>query len=59
MFYSFADNFAVENSIVWMRLFAQILDGEVRKWFKGITSNSILNITVLDFTLIRKWGGEE
>jgi hypothetical protein len=32
-FYSFADNFNIEKSDVWMRVFVQSLDGEVRKWF--------------------------
>jgi hypothetical protein len=30
-FYSFADNFNIDYSDVWMRLFVQSLDGEVRK----------------------------
>jgi hypothetical protein len=32
-FYSFVDNFNIDYADVWMRLFVQILDGEVRKWF--------------------------
>jgi len=32
-FYSFADNFNIEYADVWMILFVQILDGQVRKWF--------------------------
>lgn len=55
-FYNFANNFAIEHSNVWMRLFAQSLDGEVRKWFRSLTANSIPNIAVLDATFIRKWG---
>jgi hypothetical protein len=32
-FYSFAYNFNIEQSDVWMRVFIQSLDGEVIKWF--------------------------
>ena len=32
-FYSYADNLNVESEDVWMRVFVQSLDGEVRKWF--------------------------
>jgi len=39
-----------------MRLSAQCLDGEVRKWFRGLAANSIPNIIVLDTTFIIKWG---
>jgi hypothetical protein len=35
-FYNFANNFNIEHVDVWMRLFVQSLDGEVRKWFRGI-----------------------
>ena len=55
-FYNFANNFVVEHSDVWMRLFAQSFDGEVRKWFRSLTTNSIPNITALDDIFIRKWG---
>lgn len=39
-----------------MGLFAQSLDGEVRKWLIGLIANLIPNITILDDTFIRKWG---
>jgi hypothetical protein len=32
-FYNFAYNFNIDYLDVWMRLFVQRLDGEVRKWF--------------------------
>jgi hypothetical protein len=32
-FYNFANNFNIEQSNVWMTVFIQSLDGEVRKWF--------------------------
>jgi hypothetical protein len=31
-FYSFAENLNIRQSNVWMRMFIQSLDGEVRKW---------------------------
>jgi hypothetical protein len=41
-FYSFADNFNIDYSDVWMRLFVQILDGEVIKWFRSLPPFSIV-----------------
>jgi hypothetical protein len=55
-FYSFANNFKIEYVDVWMRLFVQIIDGEVRKWFKGLHLASIANIDALDETFIKEWG---
>jgi hypothetical protein len=52
-FYSFADNFNVEHADVWMRLFVQSLDGEVRKWFRSLPPNSIVDIDALDDTFLR------
>jgi len=47
-FYSFADNFNVDYSDVWMRFFVQSLDGEVIKWFTSLPPTSIVDIEVLD-----------
>jgi hypothetical protein len=58
-FYSCADNFQVDYDDVWMRLFVQSLDGEVRKWFMKLRDNSITTITDLDATLLRKWGDKK
>lgn len=55
-FYGFADNLGIEHEYVWMRLFAQSLDGEVRKWFRALIVNSIRNILELDAIFLRKWG---
>jgi hypothetical protein len=55
-FYSFADNFNIDYADVWMRLFVQSLDGEVRKWFRGLPPASIADIEVLDETFIKQWG---
>ena len=38
---SFADNQNFEHQDVWMRVFAQSLDGEVRKWFRELPPDSI------------------
>jgi hypothetical protein len=43
-FYSFANNFNIDYVDVWMRLFVQSLDGEVRKWFRGLPPASIADI---------------
>jgi hypothetical protein len=43
-FYSYVDNLNIENEDVWMRFFVQSLDGEVRKWFRGLTPRSIVGL---------------
>jgi hypothetical protein len=55
-FYTFADNFNIDYADVWMRLFVQSLDGEVRKWFRGLPPASIADIEALDETFIKQWG---
>jgi hypothetical protein len=52
-FYTFADNFNVEHIDFWMRLFVQRLDGEVRKWFRGLPANYITNIDTLDESFMK------
>ena len=52
-FYSYADNLNIENEDVWMRIFVQSLDGEVRKWFSGLTPGSIARIEALDDAFLR------
>ena len=39
-----------------MRVFVQSLDGEVRKWFRGLAPGSIAGIESLDSAFLRKWG---
>jgi hypothetical protein len=58
-FYSYADNLNIENEDVWMRLFVQILDGEARKWFRGLTFGSIVGIEALDDVFLRQWGDKK
>jgi hypothetical protein len=56
VFYSYADNLNIENEDVWMRVFVQSLDGEVRKWFRGLAPRSIAGIEALDNVFLRQWG---
>jgi ribonuclease HI len=58
-FYSYADNLNIENEDVWMRVFVQSLDGEVRKWFRGLTPGSIAGIEALDDVFLRQWGDKK
>jgi hypothetical protein len=58
-FYSYADNLNIENEDVWMRVFVQSLDGEVRKWFRGLTPGSIVGIEALDDVFLRQWGDKK
>jgi hypothetical protein len=53
-FYSYADNLNIENEDVWMRVFVQSLDGEVRKWFRGLALGSIAGIEALDSAFLRQ-----
>jgi hypothetical protein len=55
-FYSYVDNLNIENEDVWMRFFVQSLDGEVRKWFRGLAPGSIVGIEALDNVFLRQWG---
>jgi hypothetical protein len=55
-FYSYADNLNIENEDAWMRVFVQSLDGEVRKWFRGLPPGSIVGIEALDSAFLRQWG---
>jgi hypothetical protein len=54
-FYSYANNLNIENEDVWMRVFFQSLDGEVRRWFRGLPPGSIAGIEALDSVFLRKW----
>ena len=58
-FYSYANNLNIENQDVWMRVFVQSLDGEVRKWFRGLTLGSIVGIEALDDVFLRQWGDKK
>jgi hypothetical protein len=58
-FYSYADNINIENGDVWLRFFVQGLDGEARKWFKGLTPRSIDGIEALYDSFLRHWGNKK
>jgi hypothetical protein len=47
-FYGYVDNLNIANEDVWMRVFVQSLDGEARKWFRGLPLGSIVGIEALD-----------
>jgi hypothetical protein len=55
-FYRFDENFNIDYSDVWMGLFVQSLDGEVRKWLRSLPLAYIADIEVLDEVFIKKWG---
>lgn len=55
-FCAFAENINVKYLDVVMRLFFQSLDGEARKWFKMLPSNSINTSKELENTFIQRWG---
>ena len=52
-FYSYADNLNIVNEDVWMRVFVQSLDSEVRKWFRGLAPGSITRIEALNGAFLR------
>ena len=52
-FLSYADNQNIEIKDVWMRVFVQILDGDLRKWFKEFPANSITIIEELQDLFLR------
>ena len=55
-FLSYVDNQNIEAKDVWMKMFVQSLDGEVRKWFRELPANSITIIEELQDLFMRQWG---
>jgi hypothetical protein len=55
-FYSYDNNYIIENEDAWMRIFVHSLDGEARKWFRAMTPGSIDGIEDLDDIFLRRWG---
>jgi hypothetical protein len=47
------------NPDFWMRLFVQSLDGLVRKWFRGLPYNYIVDIDALDDTFLKQRGDKK
>jgi hypothetical protein len=58
-FYSYVENLNIENEDIWMRVFFQSLDGEARKWFRGMTPGYIAEIEALDDVFLRQWGDKK
>jgi hypothetical protein len=55
-FYAYAENINILEEDVWNRVFVQSLDGQARKWFKEIPTNSITGIEQLDEVFLKHWG---
>ena len=49
------DYMEIDDDTVKMRIFAQRLGGEVKKWFKRLPPNSIQDLPTLYQTFIKKW----
>jgi hypothetical protein len=53
-FQDFTDNLFVEHDDVFMRLFVQTLEGDVRKWFSGLPHASINSWEDIETTFMRQ-----
>jgi hypothetical protein len=58
-FNDFVDIEEVDYEDAKMRLFAQILVGEVRKWFRSLPATSILNFEAFETSFLAKWGDKK
>ena len=45
----------IDDYDVQMRFFAQTLIGEVKKWFKGLTTSSIADLAIFHRVFLNKW----
>ena len=45
----------IDDSDVQMRLFAQTLTGDVKKWFKGLPTNHIVDLAAFHRLFIDRW----
>jgi hypothetical protein len=52
----FTNNQGLDHEDVYMRIFVQTFEGEVRTWFKGLPPNSIDSWDALESTFLRQWG---
>jgi len=52
---TFFDLYEIDEEDVTMRLFAQTFDGEVRKWFRGLTARSIPTLDDLQKQFVDRW----
>ena len=55
-FQNFVDNFYIEHEDVYMRLFVQSLDGDIRIWFITLPPGSINSWQALEYTFFQQWG---
>ena len=49
------DYMEIEEETIKMRIFAQSLGGEVKKWFKNLAPHNINDLPFLYQTFINKW----
>jgi hypothetical protein len=52
----FIDNQGLEHEDMYMIIFVQTFEGEVRTWFKGLPPNSIDSWDALESSFLRQWG---
>jgi len=55
IFCNFAENLNVEHLDAVLRLFVQSLDGEARKWFKGLPNNSTTTCKEMEHLFTQRW----
>ena len=58
-FNDFVDLEEVDYEDAKMRLFAQNLVGEVRKWFRALPVASIVNFEAFETSFLAKWGDKK
>jgi hypothetical protein len=58
-FNDFVDLEEVDYADAKMRLFAQSLSGDVRKWFKSLPPVSIWDFTAFERSFLNKWGDKK
>jgi hypothetical protein len=52
-FYAYAKNINILEEDVWTRFFVQSLDGQAKKWFKELPTNSMTGIEQLDEAFLK------
>jgi hypothetical protein len=55
-FDQFVDILGIEYEDVYMRLFIQNFEGQVRTWFRGLPADSITTYDELETDFLRQWG---
>jgi hypothetical protein len=55
-FQDFIDKIFLERDNVFMRLFIWIMEGDIRKWFRGLPSTSIGTWKSIKLAFMRQWG---